>query len=49
MVENIFDKMASEAVYRWVQPKPIAQVGKDVKPLAVRPEYKVGGRYRKRL
>lgn len=48
MVENIFDKMASEAVYRWVQPKPIAQIGKD-KPLVVRPEYKVGGRYRKRL
>lgn len=48
MVKNIFDKMASEAVYRWVQPKPIAQIEKD-KPLVVRPEYKVGGRYRRRL
>jgi hypothetical protein len=50
MVESIFDKMAAEAVSKWVQPVLVVPVAQEKdKRLVVRPEYKVGGVYRKRL
>lgn len=47
MTESIFDKMASDAASKWAQPKPVPV--KDRRQLTVRPEYRVGGKYRKRL
>lgn len=48
MVESIFDKMAFEAASKW-RPKSDPVPVKDRKQLIVRPEYRVGGKYRGRL
>lgn len=48
MVESIFDKMASEAASKW-RPKPEPVPVRNPKQLIVRPEYRVGGKYRGRL
>lgn len=51
MTESIFDKMTAEAVSKWMQPKPEPGLvqGEGHKQLSVRPEYRVGGKYRKSL
>ena len=49
MVESIFDKMASEAASKWIQPKSEPVPVESHKQLNVRPEYRVGGKYRGRL
>lgn len=49
MGENIFDRMATDAASKWVWPKPEPVPVKDHKQLTVRPEYRVGGKYRRRL
>lgn len=49
MGESIFDKMASEAASKWMQPRSEPVPVKDRRQLSVRPEYRVGGKYRGRL
>lgn len=50
MGESVFDKMVAEAVAKW-QPVPKSEhvpIEKH-KQVVVRPEYRVGGKYRGRL